>query len=395
MMYGQEGGYGSVPKKSKTGLVLGIILFLVIVVVGGFFVYKRYFAKNSIEVLLDKTFRAIEMVVSESDYDSAVIDFSASMKFNSADEEVGQVFNIFNKIDFSGSYGIDFDRNVMSMDLDTNYDNKDLVDVDFYSEYGRGYFYLGSLYDKYIEMPIEDYNDLFKRNTIDTKNLVVGLKKAIMESLKDEYYIIEKEDGITKTILDLTGDNYKNFSNDVKNNLLNNKVFLESFGKIYDMTYDEVKSEFEDSAIEDASVEFILYTKGTEFVKTEIIVDGDKLVINGDDDTYKYEVYESDVLLFSGNIKVTGSNNNYKFVVSYYDEVEKVGFEIEVDEKIEINGTLESKDVSNSILFEKMSDDDIMSIYNKLMENEGVVKIIDEVSNMAGFGESIDDSSSI
>ena len=111
------------------------------------------------------------MVVSESDYDSAVIDFSASMKFNSVDEEVGQVFNIFNKIDFSGSYGIDFDRNVMSMDLDANYDDKDLLDVDFYSEYGRGYFYFNDLYDKYIEMPIEDYNDLFKRNTIDTKNL--------------------------------------------------------------------------------------------------------------------------------------------------------------------------------------------------------------------------------
>ena len=398
MMYGQEGGYGSVPKKKKTGLILGILIFISLIIGGGFFVYKRYFAKNSIEVLLDKTFSAIEMAMSEADYNSAVMDFSASMKFNSADEEVSQVFKIFNKIDFIGSYGIDFDRNVMTMDLDANYDDKDLLDVDFYSEYGRGYFYLDGLYDKYIDMPIEGYSELFERDTTNSKNIITGIKKAIMESLKDEYYIIEKDNGITKTILDLSGDNGKNFSKDFSDSLLNNKVYIESYAKVFDKNEEETKEEIKDifvSDSEDGGEKYILYTKGINFVKAEIISVEDKLVVKSDNDTYKYEYYEKDVLMFSGNVKITGKKNNYKFLVSFYDEVEKVGFEIEVDEKIEINGTLESKDISNSISSEKLSEDDVMSIYNKLMENEGVVKILDEVSKMAGFGESIDDSSSI
>ena len=398
MMYGQEGGYGSVPKKKKTGLILGILIFISLIIGGGFFVYKRYFAKNSIEVLLDKTFSAIEMAISEADYNSAVMDFSASMKFNSADEEVSQVFKIFNKIDFIGSYGIDFDRNVMTMDLDANYDDKDLLDVDFYSEYGRGYFYLDGLYDKYIDMPIEGYSELFERDTTNSRNIITGIKKAIMESLKDEYYIIEKDNGITKTILDLSGDNGKNFSKDFSDSLLNNKVYIESYAKVFDKNEEETKEEIKDifvSDSEDGGEKYILYTKGINFVKAEIISVEDKLVVKSDNNTYKYEYYEKDVLMFSGNVKITGKKNNYKFLVSFYDEVEKVGFEIEVDEKIEINGTLESKDISNSISFEKLSEDDIMSIYNKLMENEGVKKIIDEVSKMAGFGEGIDDSSSI
>ena len=395
MMYGQEGGYGSVPKKSKTGLILGIMLLLVIIVCGGFFVYKRYFAKNSIEILLDKAFSAIEMEIIESDYDSVVMDFSASMKFNSADEEVTQVFNIFNKIDFSGSYGIDFDRNIMSMDLDANYDDKDLLDVEFYSEYGRGYFYLGGLYDKYIDMPIEGYSELFEQDTTATRNLIVGLRKAIMESLKDEYFIVEKEDGITKNTLDLTGDNNKSFSNDIKLSLLNNKVFIDSYSNVFDMTEDEVKNEISNFLDEEGNIKFILYTKGVKFVKIEILEDKDKLVINNDNNTYKYELYESDVLLFSGNVKVTMNNNNYRFLVTFYDEEEKVGFELEVDEKIEINGTLESKDISNSISFEKMSDDDLMAIGNKLLENEGIKKIIDEISKMISYDEDNDDNSSI
>ena len=396
MMYGQEGGYGSVPKKKKTGLILGIILFLVVVIVGGFYAYKTYFAKNSIEILLDKAFSGVEMAVVESDYDSAVMDFSASMKFNSADDETNQIFSIFNKIDFNGSYGIDFDKNVMSMDLETNYDDKDLVDIDFYSEYGRGYFYFDGLYDKYIDMPIEGYSELFKRDTTDTRNLIVGLKKAIMESLKDEYYIIEKEgNGITKTTLDLSGDDYKTFSNDVRKSLLNNKVFLDSLGNVLEMSDDEVRKEFEESIEEESNVNFILYTKGTKFIKFELVEDDDKLVIKNDNNTYKYEYYEKDILMFSGDVKVTINNNDYKFLISYYDEEEKVGFEIEVDEKIEINGEVEAKDISNSISYEKISDDDLVAIGSKLMENEGVVKIIDEVSKMINYDEGSNDNSSI
>ena len=40
-------------------------------------------------------------------------------------------------------------------------------------------------------------------------------------------------------------------------------------------------------------------------------------------------------------------------------------------------------DVTNSISSEKITEDDIMAIYSKLLENEGIVKIIDEISKLS------------
>ena len=237
MMYGQEGGYGSVPKKKKTGLVVGIIVFILLLVGGGFFCYKKFFARNSIEVLLDSVYSSLEMYVDNSDYDSLTGDFSVNVSFNSADNETNQMFSIFNKLDFKGNYGVDYDKNIISLDLESYYDDNDLIDMNVYTEYGRGYIYLDGLYDKYIDTPIEGYSEIFKRDSVDSKNIIVGIKKAIDASLKEEYFTIEKDSkGITKTMLDLTGENGKNFGKDFCESLLNNKVYIESYAKVFDKT---------------------------------------------------------------------------------------------------------------------------------------------------------------
>lgn len=390
MMYGQDGGYGSVPKKKKTGLVVGIIIFIVLLLGGGFFCYKMFFAKNSIEILLDSAFKGLEMYITNSDYNSMTGDFSVSMKFNSTDEETNQVFGIFNKLDLTGSYGVDYDKNIISFDLESNYDDKDLIDMNFYTEYGKGYIYLDGLYDKYIDMPIEGYSEMFNRDITDSRNIIVGLKKAINESLKDEYFIIEKEDGITKTTLDLTGDNNKNFSKDFTDSLLNNKAYLESYAKVFDKDIEEVKEEIKELYEVDTDYEgekYILYTKGVQFVKFEGISSNIKFIVNYNKGIYNYEFYEDEELQFSGNVEFGVKNKQIKVLFSFYDVVEEFGFEIDLTESTKINGKVEPKDVSNSISIEKLSDFDLLSIYGNLMKNEGANKIIQEFTKIMISGE--------
>lgn len=390
MMYGQDGGYGSVPKKKKTGLVVGIIIFIVLLLGGGFFCYKMFFAKNSIEILLDSAFKGLEIYITNSDYNSMTGDFSVSMKFNSTDEETNQVFGIFNKLDLTGSYGVDYDKNIISFDLESNYDDKDLIDMNFYTEYGKGYIYLDGLYDKYIDMPIEGYSEMFNRDITDSRNIIVGLKKAINESLKDEYFIIEKEDGITKTTLDLTGDNNKNFSKDFTDSLLNNKAYLESYAKVFDKDIEEVKEEIKELYEVDTDYEgekYILYTKGVQFVKFEGISSNIKFIVNYNKGIYNYEFYEDEELQFSGNVEFGVKNKQIKVLFSFYDVVEEFGFEIDLTESTKINGKVEPKDVSNSISIEKLSDFDLLSIYGNLMKNEGANKIIQEFTKIMISGE--------
>ena len=393
MKYGQEGGYGSVPKRKRGGLVVVIILFLIALGVGGFYCYKQFFAKNAIEVLMNGMFDYLEASIDDNDFSSVVGDFQIQMNLQSSDAQNNEVLAIFNKLDFSGSYGIDFDQSIMSIDFNSNYDDKDLFDFSLYTEYGRGYIYLDGLYDKYIDTSIDNYSEMFERNLDDYKYLVVGFRKAMESSLKDEYYVVEKVsvDGkrLEKTTLDLTGDNYQEWNKNFTEVLINDSNFIESYAKVFDMEVEDVRKELEDGLEEDKDYdgeEYILYMDGFEMFKFEINSEEDRIVVSaGGKNKYDYQLFEKGIEYGSGSIEI-GTNDD-SAIISYYDNEEEIGIELMVEVTAKENEVVKRIDVSNSISVEKISDDDVMSIYNKLMENEGIVKIIEEVTNLFGYDD--------
>ena len=393
MKYGQEGGYGSVPKRKRGGLVVVIILFLIALGVGGFYCYKQFFAKNAIEVLMNGMFDYLEASIDDNDFSSVVGDFQIQMNLQSSDAQNNEVLAIFNKLDFSGSYGIYFDQSIMSIDFNSNYDDKDVFDFSLYTEYGRGYIYLDGLYDKYIDTSIDNYSEMFERNLDDYKYLVVGFRKAMESSLKDEYYVVEKVsvDGkrLEKTTLDLTGDNYQEWNKNFTEVLINDSNFIESYAKVFDMEVEDVRKELEDGLEEDKDYdgeEYILYMDGFEMFKFEINSEEDRIVVSaGGKNKYDYQLFEKGIEYGSGSIEI-GTNDD-SAIISYYDNEEEIGIELMVEVTAKENEVVKRIDVSNSISVEKISDDDVMSIYNKLMENEGIVKIIEEVTNLFGYDD--------
>jgi hypothetical protein len=97
-------------------------------------------------------------------------------------------------------------------------------------------------------------------------------------------------------------------------------------------------------------------------------------------------LYENGLEFASGTLKFD-KKDTVSF--SYYDNEEKLGFLFTFSLLIEKNGKVDNKDVSNSISSEKISEDDVMSIYNKLIGNEGVVKIIEELSKLINNDSSL------
>ena len=394
MKYSEVGGYGSVPQKKHRGLVIVIVLFLVVLlVVGGIFYYKLKYSKNSIQLLFDAVYDYLEIYIENGDYDSLTGTFSMQMKFQSTDET--EIFNIFNKLDFSGNYGVDYNKNIMSLDFSSNYDDKDLIDMSIYTEYGRAYIYLNGLYDKYIDTSVDDYSALFERNLDDYKTVINRIRRTMNESLKDDYFTVEKvtvdSEKLTKTTLDLTGNNYQEWNKNFTKMLLKDEVYLESYAKILDKDIEYVKKELNDALEDEKDYEgekIVLYTKKNRIVKFEMSNSEDRIVIKNNDDKYEYELYNNGVEIASGTVKVNMNDNGSKILFSYYDNEEQLGMEITIDISVKTNGEVEKKDVTNSISSEKISEDDIISIYNKLMENEGVVKIIEEVSKLIGYDDS-------
>ena len=387
MKYGQVGGYGSVPERKRFGVVIGIIVFIIIVFgFGGFLYYKFIYSANAIKVLLDRTFDYLEDVVDNSDYDSVVNEFEAQLNLKSSNKEENEVLKVFNKIDFSGSYGIDYDRNIMSLDVDSNYDDKDLGGVNFYAEYGRGYIYLDNLYDKYIDYSIDNYSELFERKTADTKSIVIGIRKAIKKALRDEYFSVEKviidNESVTKTTMDLSGKNYQLFTEDVVKILLEDKSFLESYANVLKKEVEDVKKIFNDlvaNSKDSKGEKYVLYTKKFDFVKFEVMAEDSKFILENNNKEYGYEYYEDTVKVMFGSFELKETKDNagtLKF--SYYDD-EDFGIEIMVDVVSNRDVEVKEKDVTNSISAEKLTEDDVNKIYNNLLKNEGIVAIKDEL----------------
>lgn len=387
MKYSEVGGYESVPTKKRGGLIVGILLFLVVLLVlGGLFYYKLVYSKNSIQVLLNGVFDYLDTSLEDNDYDHFTGNFSLEMKMQGEDSSDNELYNILNQVSLSGSYGIDYNQNIMSLDFYSDYGDEDLINMNVYTEYGKGYVYLEGLYDKYIESSINNYSDLFEKNTDDYKNILIALKKAINGSLKDEYFTKEKvtidSKKLTKTTLDLTGNNYQEYYKSFTSILLKDKNFLESFAKVTKQEVKEVEEELQSSLEEDDGEKIILYTDRFKFVKIDITSSDGRLVIIDDNGKYSYKLYDGEVEIVSGVVSIKTEDNENIILFSYYDNEELVGVEFTIKSSINKDGKVERKDVSNAVNYNNLSDDEIMSIYFKLMDNKGIVKIIEKIPSL-------------
>lgn len=400
MEYSEVNEVYGMPKKSHKGLILTIIFFVVVLVaIGGIFYYKLS-SINSFKLLLEYTFNSLENGIDDAgDQKSFFGDFSVKLDLKSADATDNEIFGLFNKLDLSGTYGIDYDKSIISLDFYSQYDEEELLNMSLYTEYGKAYIYLNNLYDKYIETSLDDYNSLFERNLDDSKVIVSSVKKALLESLKDDYFEKEKADldsvKVTKTTLILNKENYQEFENSFIQMLLDDHNFMESLANVTDQEVSELKKSFEEKLNEeiDSEEEMILYTKGSEFVQFEANDGESRIVVKKDDSKYQYEFYENGKLLYDGIVQITEKGKNTSVVVSYDDKEEQVGFELTFDSSLNKNGKVETKDITNAISYEKMTEDDVMSIYSKLLENDGIVKIIEEISKLSG--EDVEDSSTM
>jgi len=388
MKYDQIGGYGSVPEKKKHPFLIILIFIIFILGIGGFLYYKFIYSANYIKFFLDSTFKYLEEYVDNNNYDSLVTDFKVQMDFTSSNKEDDRVFDVINNIDFSGSYGIDYDKNIMNLEFYSDYDDKDLIDINLYTEYGRGFIYLNNLYDKYIDYPISDYNDYFDNNQKAYKDLIRGLKKALLKALRDEYFIIENGK-IRKTILDLTGKRYYTFTKDFYNTLLGDKLFLESYANILGEDVADIKAEFReyiDSSKEYDGEKIILYTNKVNFEKIEIYSFDNKLLmfLKNNNGVYQYQLNENDgSMSVYGDIEcIENSDKSNKILFSFYDN-EGDGIDLSMDFSVRKNADVSRKDVNNSISYEKLNQSDLINIYSKLLNNQGIIEIINEFSKLS------------
>lgn len=375
------------PKNKKLiPILVGIILILISI--AGFIFYKTISSKNIFKVIVDNSFNYLENSFVE--YESAKGTFSLKASGNSKDTSTNKAFELINKIDLSGSYGIDYENKIINLDIKSNYDSQKLVNANIYMESGNSYIYLEDIYDKYIKVPINDYDSLFTNmdKKEDYKIVLNSVHNAINNSLKDEYFTKEKVtvDGkkVNKNTLKLNKNTYTTIKKDIVNSLLNDNKFLDSYSKISAKDVNEIKENLNDVLVEDDDFEEMdlsIYTKGInfEFVRFEISNASNQIIISSNDDIYNFEYFEDEQVIYDGSIKVDIGSNDVTYNISLNDKEENISTDFTIKNSVEYNKKVTQMDVSNSVNLDDITNKEMNEIYFKILGSDGISKLIQDI----------------
>lgn len=372
---------------SKVGVLIAILLILVLALIGVIATKFIFENQNPVKALVTNTFEYLEGNI--KDYSQVSGTFALKVNGNSNDNDANEIFAMLNKIDLEGTYGVDLDNKIISLDLKSNYDKEKLLNLNLYAENGIGYVYLEDIYDKYIKTDIENYDDMFKKtNKEDYKVILKSMNKAINKSLKDEYFETSKEtvDGkkLTKTKLNLSTENQETLKNDILKSLLEDSEFLKSAATITEKTEDEIKENIQnkiDTKIEGNGETLTIYTEGNKFVKLELKQESDTMEITKESDKiYNYSI-TSDNETYSGTLKVTKQNENTTVSFSVKDSA-NMSYEVTLTTSAQYNKEISKKSIDKSIDYKDLTDEDTSTIYSNILKNEGITNLLMDFSKM-------------
>lgn len=370
-------------KKVNRGNVAPVVVVILLIIALGALLFfgGRYYlsSRNNIKILVDNYFNYLEENIANTNSESGSLKFNVKGDTNG---DNGKVFKILNNLDFTINYDIDYKNDIVNLDLNTNYYGDKLIDINTYIENNTLYFYSGDLYNKYIEYKIDKDGNGEKVTKEDIKTLVNGIKNAISESLKAEYFTKsnEKVDGKTlnKVELNLSDSNTKSMYEDIINCLLRNDSFIDSAAKLMGKNRDEIKELFNDELNNIKDEEYTdttisLYTKFTKFVMLEIKDDNDKLTIKKEDNIYSYNLEGSES--YNGTIEVNSNDENYNIIIK-----DNNNLEIKISGDFNKNTEVIKKDVSNSVAIDEITENEMEEIFDKVSKNKAFKRIYEDIT---------------
>lgn len=336
-------------KKSKIALLL---LIIGLVIIGGVIYFYLLKKSSTFETYINKSFTYLEEnLVNTLDSEGKI---TLSFNLNTNNQDMKDVVNLLNKVKVDSSYQIDFTNKKMNINLNSTYDNKELLKGNIYTENSYLYFNLNNITDKYYKSDkIEEYEEMFNldMNTNDLKEYLNDYQEKLIDNL-DKAEIREE------------------------NVSLNNKNVLKSTLVITD----ELKKEMDlDSEDYDFTInKVILYTDNKNFVKLEIISDNNTITVDKDNNIYKVEFTEENKEPVKLDIDI---KDNLVNVVAYLNDTDLSGNITFGFSKNKL-AKFTSVDVKNATNFSDITEDEMNNILEKISTNEGVMALLDEIEKL-------------
>lgn len=402
-------------KSSKMGILFLIIALIGIIcavcVCGYYFLFNK---KKIVSSFVDAVYNKVGLAIDEYysfDYQKNSVLINGDMSFNTNIPD----FDVLNNEKLSYSVGLDYQNKRIQGGVTLNEDNLSLFDVMLYMKDNFGYISLPDVYTSLIkvEIPEDEYRSIFEVEDVgiskdDVKYINKAYRDILVNSLdmndfkKSSKVIIVNgvDTKVNALSYTLDNNNYEKFINNVIDNTLKDEKLLEIFSKLSDSSVADIKSSLNDSRssdYSDVSIVFDLYTKGfmNEYVGMDINFLGlydiqvrsydnisDVNVIFGE---YKSnfivkdlgdKTYNIDFTFDMAGKSLTGNiSNSYKNIDSNKTE-NSLSVNINVEDKMfnfntnyvqSISETIADVDVSNSVDYESITEEEMNEIYSKIL----------------------------
>lgn len=258
-----------------------------------------------------------------------------------------------NKLNFEMNTGVDNKNKKFSYNIKANYEQDNLINAFAYGQKEKIYIELKDLFDKYIEVPVKEYDTIFEssENLEDSKYIVKTVKDSFLNNLNEKEFIKTstktdingKNKAVKKITYSLNEKKSLILIKDILTELKENDKFIEKYANIsnaskgkvkkdINQAIKKIKSDIKTATDNEKTIEMSVYTEGllNKVVKYEIrlLDDEEKTALTYSDykDIITIKAYSDDNVFTSKTVKT--SKNTYKTKINMDD------FKIVVNSKI-------------------------------------------------------------
>lgn len=399
-----DGSREFVEKKKSLLKIIIIIAIVLLLIAGGLIVYYQYIKSYPKEVFITAIDKLENNFINKNkrleDVKTTTTNMNLTMNATTKDTSTSSMYNALNKINANFIMYTDIKNSITDIKLNSTYDGAELINADVYYKDNNMYLLLENIYSKYISVPIEtQYVKEAKYSEQDLNNVVTGVLTAFKSTFKDSYFskskvtttINGKEVNLNKSTLKITEHNYVIILNKFFDSLINNKTFIKSVINLTGESEENVvaslkkeKSNIKDNYKDLKNTDISIYTKGlSEAIKFEVVNKDNNIkmyVVENKNDDYEFTLnysYEENQMM---NLKISyvmESDDKAKITAEIKDGNNDT-LTLNMDYIIKYDEIIEEKDISNSIPYTSLTEEDYNNIYTNLLQKESIASLMGE-----------------
>lgn len=378
--FGMPAYDNKISNKGKYGLlaVIGVLIIVLVSIISYYFISSNNptnFYRGFIKKGIDEIFAVTE--VPDKMKTSLKLDMDLDLEDDLLDSKI---IDLINKTTLDIDVQLDKKAEQILLNVDSDYGKDSLLDLLLYvdNDEEETYLYAKDFYNKYLEVPVDDYSEISELFTSeDPFDEIFEDKNKIEKILKKELVAIISNDDCYKEdgyfVLELTEEKLSENLLEVLKKLNDNKDFINSFedSESVKENLENMIDSYDSKYLSEEELKIAI--KKTMFTnKIEELIfeyDGTKVEFIADGETYSYEVNVEDEKVLSGTVKIAEEKDTIKTeIAAKIPEVGKI--EVNLESTYVEGKNIDKVNVSNAKSIEKLTEEEQTEIMTKIEESK-------------------------